>query len=126
MDLKEWFSPIPAAISSSNNYIQASVVTDRPIINQDVEVLVNCTEPLTYVNYEIFGRGDIIVANTVHIRNENTYTIHFTATQAMVPIAHLIVSYIRSDGELVTDSLDIEIDGLLRNFVSNFLMSSIF
>lgn len=35
----------------------------------------------------------------------------------MVPVAHLIVSYVRDDGELVADSVDIEIDGLLQNFV---------
>lgn len=36
----------------------------------------------------------------------------------MVPMAHLLVNYVRDDGELVADSLDIEIDGLLQNFVS--------
>lgn len=36
----------------------------------------------------------------------------------MVPMAHLLVNYVRDDGELVADLLDIEIDGLLQNFVS--------
>lgn len=119
MDLKEWFSPIPAAVSYSDNYIQASLQTERPIVNQDIEILVNCTEPLKYLSYELFGRGDVLVANTLQIRNERVYRFHFTATQTMVPIAHLIVNYVRDDGELIADSLDIEIDGLLRNFVSD-------
>lgn len=36
----------------------------------------------------------------------------------MVPVSHLIVSYIRDSGELVADSIDIEVDGLMQNFVS--------
>lgn len=118
LDLKEWFSPIPAAFSSSRNYIQAMVLTERPIVNQDVEVFVNCSEPLQHVSYELLGRGDVITAHTLLVRNEHTHLFHFTATHAMVPTAHLIVNYVRSDGEIVADSLDIEIDGLLQNFVS--------
>lgn len=37
----------------------------------------------------------------------------------MVPITHLLVNYIRDDGELVADSLDIEVEGLLPSYVSN-------
>lgn len=120
LDLKEWFSPIPAAVSSSKNYIQAMVLTERPIVNQDVEVFVNCSEPLQYISYELLGRGDVIAAHTLQVRNEHTHWFHFTATHAMVPTAHLIVSYVRSEGEIVADSLDIEIDGLLQNFVRLF------
>lgn len=36
----------------------------------------------------------------------------------MVPVSHLIVSYVRDSGELVADSIDIEVDGLMQNFVS--------
>lgn len=35
----------------------------------------------------------------------------------MVPTAHLLVNYIRNDGQVVADSLDIEIDGLVQNHV---------
>lgn len=36
----------------------------------------------------------------------------------MVPTAHLLVSFVRDDGELVADSLDFEVGSLLQNFVS--------
>lgn len=35
----------------------------------------------------------------------------------MVPVSHLIVNYVQADGELVADSLDIEISHILQNFV---------
>ena len=43
----------------------------------------------------------------------------------MVPVAHLLVSYIREDGELVSDSLDIEVEGIFQNFVSKTCESDI-
>ncbi|KAJ3654530.1 hypothetical protein Zmor_013712 [Zophobas morio] len=115
--LKERISPIPAAVSYSNTFLQASIETERPIVNLDVEILVNCTEPLKYVSYVLLGRGDVLNANTFQVDNMHEYRFHFTATRAMVPVAHLIVSYVREDGELIGDSLDIEVDGLLQNFM---------
>lgn len=115
--MKERISPIPAAVSRSNTFLQVSLETDRPIVNLDVEVLVNCSEPLRYIDYVLMGRGDVLIANTFHVDNKKEYHFHFTATHAMVPVAHLIVSYVREDGELIGDALDIEVDGLLQNFV---------
>lgn len=119
-DLKERISPIPAGVSYSNTFLQVSTETERPVVNLDVEVLVNCTEPLRYISYVLMGRGDVLIANSFQVDNTNEYRFHFTATHAMVPVAHLLVSYIKQDGELVGDALDIEIDGLLQNFVSMF------
>lgn len=65
------------------------------------------------------GRGDVLITNTFQVDNAKEYRFHFTATHAMVPVTHLIVYYVRQDGELIADALDIEIDGLLQNFVSN-------
>lgn len=117
LDLKERISPVPAAVSFSNNYVQVSLETERPIVNLDVEVMVNCTEPLKYISYELLGRGDVIIANTFKIDSKKEFRFHFSATHAMVPVSHLIVSYTRPDGEFVTDSLDINVDGLLQNFI---------
>jgi len=37
----------------------------------------------------------------------------------MAPTAHVIAYYVRTDGEVIADSLDVEIAGMLQNFVSN-------
>lgn len=42
----------------------------------------------------------------------------FLATYAMAPVAHVLVYYVRDDGEIIADSLDIELDGTLQNRVS--------
>lgn len=36
----------------------------------------------------------------------------------MAPTAHVIVQYVREDGEVVADCLDLELEGGLQNFVS--------
>lgn len=37
----------------------------------------------------------------------------------MAPTAHVIVYYVRTDGEVIADSLDVELAGVLQNFVSH-------
>ena len=39
----------------------------------------------------------------------------------MAPIAHVIVYYVRTDGEVLADSLDVELTGVLQNHVSYYL-----
>lgn len=42
----------------------------------------------------------------------------FLATYVMAPTAHVIIYYIGNDGEIIADALDVELEGLLQNFVS--------
>lgn len=60
-------SPVPAAISQSNTFLQATLKTNKPIVNTIVEILVTCTEPLRYINYELLGRGDVLLAHTFQV-----------------------------------------------------------
>lgn len=108
-------------MSYSNTYLQVSLENDRPTVNLDVEVGVNCTEPLRYINYVLMGRGDVLFTNTFQVANNKEFKFNFLATHAMVPVCHLIVYYVRPDGELIADALDIQVDGLLQNFVSTYL-----
>ncbi|RZC42764.1 CD109 antigen [Asbolus verrucosus] len=110
LGLKERISPIPAAVSYSNTFLQVSLETERPVVNLDVEILVNCTERLKYISYVLMGRGDVLIANTFQVNNQHEYRFHFTATHEMVPVSHLLVSYVRQDGELIGDALDVEME----------------
>lgn len=65
LDLTEWFSTISPARSPSNTFIQVLLKTDKPRVNDDVELEVNSTVPLRYFNYEVIGRGDVQTASTV-------------------------------------------------------------
>jgi len=85
-----------------------------------VEIQVNSTESLQYITYQVLGRGDVIVASTVQIPNagQHTAVIRFLATYAMAPTAHVIVQFVKDDGEVVADAIDVELDGVLQNYVS--------
>lgn len=77
------------------------------------------TDPMKYVSYQVLGRGDVIIASTVQVQgNQTTASWRFLATYAMAPTAHVVVQYLRDDGEVVADALDIQLDGVLQNFVS--------
>jgi hypothetical protein len=39
----------------------------------------------------------------------------------MAPVAHLLVYHVNHDGEIIADSLNIELDGALQNFVCNLM-----
>ncbi|KAJ8876853.1 hypothetical protein PR048_021300 [Dryococelus australis] len=85
-------------------------------VNKDVEIVVNSTVPMKYFTYQVIGRGDVLMANTVQVPNVNSHTFRFLATYAMAPTAHVVVSYLKDDGEVVADALDIQLDGFLQNF----------
>lgn len=50
---------------------------------------------------------------------QHTAIIRFLATYAMAPTAHVIVQFVKDGGEVVADAIDVELDGVLQNYVSN-------
>lgn len=80
----------------------SSISTFRPRINKDVTVEVQSTESLRYLSYQVLGRGDIILSNSIEIPNRKTHIITFLASFAMVPKAQFIVHYTK-DNEIISD-----------------------
>ncbi|XP_076755633.1 thioester-containing protein 1 allele R1 isoform X2 [Xylocopa sonorina] len=117
LNLYEWFPSTNQAMSQNNEYIQAILKTENPTVDREVEIEVNSTSPLKYINYEIFGRGDILDAGSIYAQNKHTASFKFLPTYVMAPTAHVIVYYVGTDGEIIADSLDIELEGVLKNFV---------
>ncbi|XP_052132261.1 CD109 antigen [Frankliniella occidentalis] len=124
LDLTEWFSTIDASISPSSNFIQASLVTQNPKVNEDVEVEVNSTAPLSHLSYQVLGRGDIVVAHSMLLAGQSATRFRFLATHPMAPHARVLVSTVLEGGEVLADVLDVELDGLLQNFVDVALTPS--
>lgn len=104
-------------MSPSNTFIQASLKTENPKVNHDVEIEINSTVPLKYLSYEVLGRGDILNSGSVEVSMRRTASFRFLATYVMAPTAHVLVYYIRDDGEIVADALDVDLQGTLQNFV---------
>ncbi|XP_012262615.2 CD109 antigen-like isoform X2 [Athalia rosae] len=116
LNLHEWFLATHRAVSPSGTYIQAILKTEKPKVNSDVVIQVNSTVPLKYLSYEIIGRGDILNADSFQVTG-SVAEFRFLATYVMAPTAHVVVYYMRDDGEVVADALDVHLDGTLQNFV---------
>ncbi|XP_067120977.1 CD109 antigen [Centruroides vittatus] len=110
-----YISNIDAAISPSDNFIQATLLTQNPKIDEEAILEVNATEPLNHVVVEVIGRGGIAFANTFKIPNEKNYQIRFPISHRMTPRAHVVIYYIRNNNsEVIADAVNFEVPGVLR------------
>ncbi|XP_055853354.1 thioester-containing protein 1 allele R1 [Episyrphus balteatus] len=116
MDVSIDAGKIPRKQLNSKNFILAQIVTDRPMVNQEVNFIVKTNQPMQYFVYQIVGRGDILMSRSVDVPNTKYHAIKFLATFAMVPKAKLLV-YMVVDGELIYDEQTIEFGQDLVNFV---------
>lgn len=98
----------------------AKVLSKSPKINETVNVEVFATEKLSHVSYTVIGRGAILKANSVQVSNKKNAVFSFKATFQMMPKAKLVVYYVREDGNMISDHLDIEFSQELINRVSIF------
>ncbi len=113
-DLTQWFSTIPKAISPSNNYLQATLLTPKPQVGKNVRIGIRANEANQWITYLIFGRGKLAFGETLRSSRE----INFRADAEMSPHCRVIVYYVREQtGEVVADALDFEVDGALTNEV---------
>ncbi|XP_014214992.1 CD109 antigen-like isoform X2 [Copidosoma floridanum] len=117
LNLHEWFPSTNPATSRSGAYVQATLRTDKPRVGDYVEIEVNSTDPLKYLSYQVLGRGDVLNAASIQVPDRHMANLRFLATYVMAPVAHVLVYYVRPDGEIVADSLNVELEGALQNFV---------
>ncbi|XP_035230525.1 CD109 antigen-like, partial [Stegodyphus dumicola] len=110
---------IDAALSPSNNFIQVSLITQNPKVQQNIEMEVNATEPINHLVYKVIGRGNIEIARTIPVPNQKVYRFNFKAPGAMAPRARVLVYYIRSTNhEVVADSVSFDVDGLFKTSIT--------
>lgn len=108
---------VSKAKSDSKSYLKATLLTKDPEINTDVSVDIQTTEAIKHLQYQVLGRGDILASGSVQVANVKSHTLKFLATFSMVPNAQLVVYYVRPDGEIVSDRLEIQFSADLANFI---------
>uniref|UniRef100_A0A2M4DQG6 TEP1-F n=1 Tax=Anopheles darlingi TaxID=43151 RepID=A0A2M4DQG6_ANODA len=112
-----YLNGISKADSDVDSYIRARVLTELPTVNEEVVVEVAATVPMKSFTYQLLGRGDVLLSNTVAVPETKTHTFKFRASFAMVPRAKLVVFYIAANGDMVSDSKVITFDSELPNFM---------
>ncbi|CAG2164131.1 unnamed protein product, partial [Oppiella nova] len=115
-----YLESIESAQSPSNNFIQVikSDKTDARV-GEEVRFMVNATEPLTRIVYEVMGRGDIVLARSVDVPNSNSFDFSLMATHKMAPKARVVCYYVRPDNqEVVADALNFDVEGVFKTQVT--------
>ena len=63
------------------------------------------------------SRGAIVAAGTVNGNNQKKVSFSIPVKSAMAPNARIVVYYVRTDGEIVTDSISFDVEGVFDNKV---------
>ncbi|XP_054164406.1 CD109 antigen-like isoform X2 [Oppia nitens] len=115
-----YFESIESAQSPSNNFIQIIKVDKNDAkVGEEIRFMVNSTEPLNRIVYEVMGRGDIVLARSIDVPNSPFFEFSLMATQRMAPNARIVCYYVRKDNqEVVADALNFDVDGVFQTQVT--------
>lgn len=93
----------------------------RPKLSEKIKIDVLSTEKLSELTYQVVAKGDVLLSDTVSVPSEKHFQLEFQPTLPMLPKSNVVVFYITSDGEIISDSLKLEFGNELMNFVSRAL-----
>ncbi|XP_064609177.1 LOW QUALITY PROTEIN: CD109 antigen-like [Liolophura sinensis] len=117
-DGQDAYVSIEKMYSPSDSYIQTFLKSSRLSAGQLAEFQLKSTSPLTTVVYQILSRGVIVTTGTVNGQNSKSVSFNVRVTSAMAPNARILLYFVREDGEIVTDSISFNVEGLFANQVS--------
>lgn len=85
---------------------------------KNVEIEVRSTDDLKELSYLVIGSGTLIESQTISTPRTKHYVLSVSPKDEMSPKCQVIISYIASNGELISDKVDIEFENELNNKVS--------
>ena len=97
-------------LSPSNSYIQVTSSTSMPRVGDYMLFRVNVTHDIDSVNYHITSAGRLIYTNILPMHGARQKTFDVGVSRRMAPSAHLVVYYVRYDGEIVADSMNFHVN----------------
>lgn len=123
LDTEEHIHHVQKMETACDEYIMARLLTEKPVLSENVPVEILSTKPITSLSYHILGRGSTIEGNTVNFESTEKYILNIKPSFMMIPKAQLVVYYLSSDGEIVSDRVEIEFGNELINHVDIKLSS---
>lgn len=91
-------------------FVLAKILTERPVVDEDVLIEVTSTHKMSKLTYLLIGKDAIVFANTVPVKNQSKIILKFNATSKMVPRADLLVYFMTQNGFIASDSLQVNVD----------------
>ncbi|CRL04856.1 CLUMA_CG017909, isoform A [Clunio marinus] len=107
--------------SESSQYLQAKLVTEKPLIGNEVTIEVTTTEEMTELCYHVFGCNDLIEVRRLKVPNLKNFNFSFNLKKMMTSKVNVLVFYIRPDGELISDNLKIDFEFDFHNSIETEL-----
>ncbi|CAF1296760.1 unnamed protein product, partial [Adineta ricciae] len=93
-------------LSPSNSYLQVTSTTETPRVGDFMLFRVNITQYVDFVYYHITSAGRLIFTNILPMDGAKQKTFDVGVSREMAPSAHILVYYVRYDGEIVADSMN--------------------
>ena len=97
-------------LSPSNSYIQVTSSTETPHVGDFMLFRVNVTQYVDFIYYHITSAGRLIFTNILRMDGAKQKTFDIGVSREMAPSAHILVYYVRYDGEIVADSMNFHIN----------------
>lgn len=97
-------------LSPSNSYLQVTSSTEAPRVGDFMLFRVNVTQYVDFVYFHITSAGRLIFTNMLPMDGARQKTFDVGVSREMAPSAHILVYYIRYDGEIVADSMNFHVN----------------
>lgn len=97
-------------LSPSNSYLQVTSSTENPRVGDFMLFRVNVTQYVDFVYYHITSAGRLVFTNILPMDGARQKTFDVGVSREMAPSAHILVYYVRHDGEIVADSMNFHIN----------------
>ncbi|XP_005101040.1 CD109 antigen [Aplysia californica] len=102
--------------SPSNSYISVTTSTAHPQVDEYIIFHVKVSHYVSAIFYQIMAQGNIIIGDELEMTSrQKTFSIGLS--REMVPVARIVVYYIREPEEIVTDVLNFFVNGTRHNMV---------
>ncbi|KAK7492646.1 hypothetical protein BaRGS_00016125, partial [Batillaria attramentaria] len=113
------YQAVSKSYSPSDNYIQLFLRSSgRLQAGHQVNFEVKATEGMKELVYQVLSRGSIVDAGSVDAGGATSYRFSIPLQASMAPNSRIVIYYVRTDGEIVTDSISFDVDGAFQNQVS--------
>lgn len=97
-------------LSPSNSYLQVTSTTETPRVGDYMLFRVNITQYVESVSYHITSAGKLIYSNILSMDGARQKTFDVGISRRMAPSAHILVYYVRYDGEIVADTMNFHVN----------------
>ncbi|XP_041105310.1 CD109 antigen-like [Polyodon spathula] len=104
---------VSAFYSPSKSYIQIQKPSSTPKVGTPFQLTVESNELIKELYYMVVSRGQLVA-----VGKEVSASFLVTPTESWSPAACMVVYYVRDDGEVVNDFLELSISNVFKNKVS--------